>query len=78
MKKSYLSILFPAFLLICSCGKNNSSANNETEIEVLPPLIPEIEVSGIESKPVGYAKTISISKLLQKIVTCRTSGKTGS
>ena len=69
MKKSYLSILFPAFLLIFSCGKNNSSANNETEIEVLPPLIPEIEVSGIESKPVGYAKTISISKLLQKIVT---------
>ena len=68
MKKPYLSILLPAFLLIFSCGKNNSSANNETEIKAPPPLVPEIEVAGMESKPVGYAKTVSISKLLQKIV----------
>ena len=68
MKKPYLSILLPAFLLIFSCGKNNASSNYETEIKVLPPLVPEIVVAGIESKPVGYAKTVSISKLLQKIV----------
>ncbi|MDG0964105.1 MAG: hypothetical protein P8O23_03525 [Opitutales bacterium] len=69
MKKPYLSILLPAFLLIFSCGKNNASSNYETEIKVLPPLVPEIEVAGIESEPVGYAKTISITKLLEKIVT---------
>ena len=68
MKKPYLSILLPAFLLIFSCGKNNASSNYETEIKVLPPLVPEIEVAGIESEPVGYAKTISITKLLEKIV----------
>ncbi|MBT7651557.1 MAG: hypothetical protein HN553_11320 [Opitutae bacterium] len=75
MKKSPLAIFLLSFLFFFGCAKDDN--NTEKELEVLPPLMPEMEFSGIESKAIGYIKTISLPKLIQKAVSVAQAVKPG-
>ena len=77
MKKIHLLILLPYLFLIFGCEKNNSSTANESVTEPLPRLMPEMEFSGTEAKAIGYIKTISLPKLIQKAVSVANAVKPG-
>ena len=77
MKKIHLLILLPALILILGCEKNNSSTANESVTEPLPPLMPEMEFSGTEAKAIGYIKTTSLPRLIQKAVSVAQAIKPG-
>jgi hypothetical protein len=77
MKKIHLLILLPYLFLIFGCEKNNSSTANESVTEPLPRLMPEMEFSGTEVKAIGYIKTTSLPKLIQKAVSVAQAIKPG-
>jgi hypothetical protein len=77
MKKIHLPVLLPAILLVFGCGENNSSTANESVTKPLPPLMPEMEFSGSEAKAIGYIKTTSLPKLIQKAVSVANAVKPG-
>jgi len=67
-----LLTLFPllACLFFLGCGKGSSSDDSS-------PLVPRIEVPGAKSKPMAYAKTIALPKLIQKAVEVANAVKPG-
>jgi hypothetical protein len=77
MKKIHLLILLPYLFLIFGCEKNNSSTANESVTKPLPPLMPEMEFSGTEAKAIGYIKTTSLPRLIQKAVSVAQAVKPG-
>ena len=77
MKIIHMLLLLPVIFLIFGCEKNNSSIPNESVEEPLPPLMPEMEFSGTEAKAIGYIKTTSLPRLIQKAVSVAQAIKPG-
>ena len=68
MKKLHLPIFLLSTLFFLGCAKDDTKIEKELETPLLPPLMPEMEFSGSEAKAIGYIKTTSLPKLIQKAV----------
>jgi hypothetical protein len=68
MKKLNLPIFLLSTLFFLGCAKDDTKTEKELETPLLPPLMPEMEFSGTEAKAIGYIKTTSLPKLIQKAV----------
>jgi len=77
MKKLNLPIFLLSTLFFLGCAKDDTIKEKELETPLLPPLMPEMEFSGSEAKAIGYIKTISLSKLIQKAVSVAQAIKPG-
>ena len=77
MKKLNLPIFLLSTLFFLGCAKDDTKTEKELETPLLPPLMPEMELSGTEAKAIGYVKTTSLPKLIQKAVSVAQAVKPG-
>ena len=77
MKKLHLPIFLLSTLFFLGCAKDDTKTEKELETPLLPPLMPEMEFSGSEAKAIGYIKTTSLPKLIQKAVSVANAVKPG-
>lgn len=72
MKFPFLPFFLVSLFLV-GCGNETPSSQSAT-VE-LPSLIPEIDVAGVEPKPMGYVKMISMPRLIKKVVSVASAVK---
>ena len=77
MKKLHLPVFLLSSLFFLGCAKDDTKTEKELETPLLPPLMPEMEFSGTEAKAIGYIKTTSLPKLIQKAVSVANAVKPG-